>query len=186
MILICDSFAGDLIADIACYDLKRRPDLLIVMGTSLKIPGLKTLVKQLSASVRESKTGKCVFVNRTDVGKEWETVFDYHVVSDCDDVVQIVSAGVKELQDEAQKRKTQREKRERLKKVDKDSQVRIDDLLKSVKIATKASSVKVEPRRNGKRRHLSSFLSSVLLTPSLRIAISNSKIAIVIPKINLS
>lgn len=47
------------------------------MGTTLKIPGFKKLVKELSKAVR-SRGGIAVFVNREEMpSKEWQSVFDY-------------------------------------------------------------------------------------------------------------
>ncbi|KAI8807233.1 DHS-like NAD/FAD-binding domain-containing protein, partial [Cladochytrium replicatum] len=45
---------GDQIADAASFDMKRKPDFLIVMGTSLKVFGIKRLVKDLARCIRDS------------------------------------------------------------------------------------------------------------------------------------
>ncbi|GAA5897957.1 hypothetical protein JCM8208_003202 [Rhodotorula glutinis] len=78
------SSASDLIASLASSDLAGEPDLLLVAGTSLRIPGFKKLVKRFSARVGRSG-GLRVLVNREAVGKEWDGVFDYHFVGDVDD-----------------------------------------------------------------------------------------------------
>ncbi|GAA5941686.1 uncharacterized protein JCM15063_002641 [Sporobolomyces koalae] len=60
------------------------PDLLIVMGTSLKIPGFKKLVKEFAKAVK-AKGGLRILVNREEIkGQEWRDVFDYNVLSDSD------------------------------------------------------------------------------------------------------
>lgn len=47
------------------------------MGTSLKIPGFKKLVKEFSKAAK-ARGGICVFVNGDEIrSKEWDDVFDY-------------------------------------------------------------------------------------------------------------
>jgi NAD-dependent histone deacetylase SIR2 len=86
---------GDDIGCIQTADLAKKPDMLIIMGTSLKVHGLKRLVRDFARVVRQSapsvsspkkKTwaGKVVFVNRTPPSTEWADVIDYHVAGDTD------------------------------------------------------------------------------------------------------
>ncbi|KAJ3281240.1 hypothetical protein HK104_000124 [Borealophlyctis nickersoniae] len=88
---------GDQIADVTNYDLKRRPDLLIVMGTSLKIPGIKALIRALSKSVKTFDKGKVVFINNTEVSG-WDDVFDFHIIGKTDDVVKQLEREVEKLE----------------------------------------------------------------------------------------
>jgi NAD-dependent histone deacetylase SIR2 len=82
---------GETIGQLQVSDLKKKPDLMIVMGTSLKIPALKKFIKQ-AARIIHSKPGGCVvFVNKTSPTKEWEKVFDYEVLGDSDEWVQITN-----------------------------------------------------------------------------------------------
>ncbi|GJN90902.1 hypothetical protein Rhopal_003916-T1 [Rhodotorula paludigena] len=71
------SSASSRISSIASADLTAAPDLLLVAGSSLKIPGFKRLVKEFAKRVN-ANGGLCVLVNREPVGKEWDGVFDYH------------------------------------------------------------------------------------------------------------
>ncbi|CAO3616548.1 unnamed protein product [Mucor fragilis] len=88
---------GESIGQLQVNDLKKKPDLMIVMGTSLKIPALKKFIKQ-AARIIHSKPGGCVvFVNRTSPTKEWEKVFDYEVLGDSDEWVELTN---KKLLDE--------------------------------------------------------------------------------------
>ncbi|GAA5820682.1 hypothetical protein JCM11251_003110 [Rhodosporidiobolus azoricus] len=66
-------------------------DFLLVAGTSLKIPGFKSLVKYCARAVKR-QAGLCVIVNRETVGKEWEAIFDYHFVGDTDVFARRVSS----------------------------------------------------------------------------------------------
>ena len=69
--------------------------MLIIMGTSLKVHGLKKMVKEfaksihgLNSSPRDSKaktwTGKVIFVNKTPPAAEWADIIDYHVAGETD------------------------------------------------------------------------------------------------------
>ncbi|KAJ7109998.1 DHS-like NAD/FAD-binding domain-containing protein [Mycena epipterygia] len=85
---------GDDIGTIQCADVARNPDMLIIMGTSLKVHGLKKLVKEFAKTVHSSApsspskakkwSGKVVFVNRTPPAAEWAGIIDYHVVGETD------------------------------------------------------------------------------------------------------
>jgi NAD-dependent histone deacetylase SIR2 len=71
-----------------------------VLGTSLKVHGLKRLVKELAKSVHSLPVtaarphggrGRVVFVNKTPPqGAEWKGVFDYWVKGECDEWVKRV------------------------------------------------------------------------------------------------
>lgn len=75
------SAAASSIGSISIADLSASPDLLIVAGTSLRIPGFKKLVKEFSKAVR-ANGGISVFVNREEMSsREWQEVFDYQGAS---------------------------------------------------------------------------------------------------------
>ncbi|KAJ2725258.1 NAD-dependent deacetylase hst3 [Coemansia sp. Benny D115] len=88
---------SEVIGELSEYDLKRRPDLLIVIGTSLKIPGIKRMVKEMSRSVRacslkakRAGAGKAIFINRDEPPRGWEDVFDYYVSGDSDQAISLL------------------------------------------------------------------------------------------------
>lgn len=67
------------------------------MGTSLKVHGIKRLVKGFAKAVHdhvhsatrpssrsESYRGKVIFVNKTAPSSEWSHIIDYHVASETD------------------------------------------------------------------------------------------------------
>lgn len=75
--------------------------MLIIMGTSLKVHGLKKLVKDFARTVHQSLptgspknkkmwTGKVIFVNRTPPAGEWADIIDYHVAGETDTWVEKV------------------------------------------------------------------------------------------------
>ena len=94
---------GDDIGCIQTSDIARKPDMLIIMGTSLKVHGFKKLVKDFARAVHESAppptlppgpsplkksakslAGKVVFINKTAPGSEWDGIIDYHVAGETD------------------------------------------------------------------------------------------------------
>ena len=86
---------GDDIGSIQTSDIGRKPDMLIIMGTSLKVHGFKKLVKDFARAVHESASsssiksarsfaGKVIFVNKTAPGSEWDDIIDYHVAGETD------------------------------------------------------------------------------------------------------
>ncbi|CAH6722546.1 NAD-dependent histone deacetylase Hst3p [[Candida] jaroonii] len=77
-------------------DLKSKPDLLIIMGTSLKVDGVKKLVKSLAKSIHE-RGGKVIFVNKTPVNNSWENYIDYSILSDCDNFIKFLKQEIPDL-----------------------------------------------------------------------------------------
>ena len=79
---------GDEIGQIQAADVRKGPDLLIIMGTSLKVHGLKKLVKEFAKVTHARKgpktPGLVIFVNKTPPGSEWDGVIDYHIEGDTD------------------------------------------------------------------------------------------------------
>ncbi|KAI7834794.1 DHS-like NAD/FAD-binding domain-containing protein [Kickxella alabastrina] len=88
---------SEVIGALSEFDLKRRPDLLIVIGTSLKIPGIKRMVKEMSRCVRSCSlkakragAGKTIFINRDEPARGWEDVFDFYVSGDSDQAISLL------------------------------------------------------------------------------------------------
>ncbi|KAF7719405.1 Uncharacterized protein PECH_004900 [Penicillium ucsense] len=72
-------------------DIKSRPRVLVVAGTSLKIPGVRLLVKNLCKVIRGRKDGVTMFIsNEPPVGKEFEDCFDLVVQGSTDQVADLV------------------------------------------------------------------------------------------------
>ncbi|KAG5654697.1 hypothetical protein H0H81_007453 [Sphagnurus paluster] len=91
---------GDDIGNIQSADVMRKPDMLIIMGTSLKVHGLRKMVKEFAKTVHASASsnstnakpwqGKVIFVNKTPPASEWNDIIDYHVEGDTDSWVEKV------------------------------------------------------------------------------------------------
>lgn len=85
-----------LISPIITHDLSLYPDLLLIMGTSLRVHGLKVMVREFAKTVH-SRGGHVVFVNFTKPPESiWGDIIDYWVQWDCD-------AWVADLQDRVPK-----------------------------------------------------------------------------------
>lgn len=119
--------SGDIISQGINLDLNRgKPDFLIIMGTSLKVDGVKRVVKQVSKQVHE-RGGLVILVNKTKIAdSNWHGVIDYQICMDCDDWVMSLEDTVPDLfktQEQIDKlRKMKREasdirKKEKLKKM---------------------------------------------------------------------
>lgn len=74
---------GDSIAKIIAKDLKSNPDMLVIIGTTLQIPGVKKLVKDAATKVH-SKGGLVVLINASRLPKIWNSIIDVHLEGDCD------------------------------------------------------------------------------------------------------
>ncbi len=84
---------GDLIAEMLSSDLAKRPTMLLVIGTSLKVVGLKRMIKDLAKAVHtNSSDGLVVYMNKTEIQarSEWKGIFDYELVGECDQWVGLV------------------------------------------------------------------------------------------------
>ena len=81
---------ADVIGKAVQTDVRRRPDCVLVCGTSLKIPGFKAMVKKFAALAREQKNGKVIFVNMEPPTAEWRGVFDYHFQGATDSFCQLL------------------------------------------------------------------------------------------------
>ncbi|KAL2188075.1 DHS-like NAD/FAD-binding domain-containing protein [Thermothelomyces heterothallicus CBS 203.75] len=73
-----------LISPLVQHDLSLGPDMLLILGTSMRVHGLKVLVKEFAKAVHD-RGGKVVFVNFTKPPDSvWADIIDYWVQWDCD------------------------------------------------------------------------------------------------------
>lgn len=82
--------SADILGTITAHDLGLAPDVLLILGTSLHVHGLKVLVKEFAKSVRARSggKGKVIFVNLSKPSESiWKDVIDYWVSMDCDEWV---------------------------------------------------------------------------------------------------
>lgn len=82
--------ANTLLTPLIPFDAGSQPDVLIIMGTSLKVFGLQKIVRKFAHAVHAHKQskGRVIFVNRTRPAESmWDGIIDYYVSMDCDDWV---------------------------------------------------------------------------------------------------
>ena len=82
------------IGRVVTSDLRSRPDALIVVGTSLEIPGVKRIVKEMCGVVQGRKNGLTVWINRNTppLVPLFEDCWDLIVTGDCDSVARELSS----------------------------------------------------------------------------------------------
>jgi len=73
-------------------DLKSRPDAVIVVGTSLKVPGIRRLAKELCQVTRGRRGGFTAWINHDPepMGPDFKDCWDLVVRGECDDVARHV------------------------------------------------------------------------------------------------
>jgi len=78
----------DAIGAVTTADLKSRPDAVIVVGTSLKVPGVKRIAREMCQVTRGRKDGFTAWINNASepVGPEFKDCWDLVVRGDCDEV----------------------------------------------------------------------------------------------------
>jgi NAD-dependent histone deacetylase SIR2 len=75
---------AEMVGKLAEADISAAPDLMVIMGTSLRVHGLKVVVKQFAKAVH-AKGGQVIFINNTAPPESvWNDVIDVHVQMDCD------------------------------------------------------------------------------------------------------
>ncbi|EUC28920.1 hypothetical protein COCCADRAFT_40630 [Bipolaris zeicola 26-R-13] len=76
------------IGSCASYDMRMRPDAVIVAGTTLKVPGVRRIAREMCNIVRDRKDGVTIWLNNDPepVGKDLEDKWDLVVKGPCDEV----------------------------------------------------------------------------------------------------
>jgi NAD-dependent histone deacetylase SIR2 len=76
------------IGSCAAADMRLRPDAVIVAGTTLKVPGVRRIAREMCKIVRDRKDGVAVWINNDPepLGKELEDAWDLVVKGPCDEV----------------------------------------------------------------------------------------------------
>lgn len=83
----------DAIGQVSVSDIKSSPDAVIVVGTTLKIPGVRRMVKQLCSKARGKRNGLAVWINLDPQGPQgidFKDCFDLVVEGKADDVATLV------------------------------------------------------------------------------------------------
>lgn len=85
----------DSIGSVSNADLRTRPDAVIVVGTSCKIPGIRRIVREMCGVVRDRRDGLTVWINNDPVptGKDLESCWDLVVKGTADEVADRAGLG---------------------------------------------------------------------------------------------
>ncbi|CAG8796259.1 27028_t:CDS:2, partial [Gigaspora margarita] len=77
------------IGKIAAYN-QDKVDCLIIIGTSLRIPEVKCLIKKFTEAVHD-RNGYMIIANATNVvTKEWNEIIDYQIKGTCDEWIKLI------------------------------------------------------------------------------------------------
>ncbi|ETN46150.1 uncharacterized protein HMPREF1541_00334 [Cyphellophora europaea CBS 101466] len=78
------------IGAVTTADFRTRPDAVIVVGTSMKIPAVRRITAEMCKIVRDRKEGTTIWINRDPAppGKDLEDCWDLIVRGDADEVAQ--------------------------------------------------------------------------------------------------
>ncbi|KAI9655338.1 MAG: hypothetical protein M1821_005485 [Bathelium mastoideum] len=81
------------IGSVTQADLRKRPDALIVVGTTLKVPGVKRIVREMAKTVRGRRDGISIWINNDPepTGKEFENCWDLIVRGRSDEVARLAA-----------------------------------------------------------------------------------------------
>lgn len=76
------------IGSCAATDLRMRPDAVIVAGTTLKVPGIRRIAREMCNIVRDRKDGVAIWINNDPepLGVDLKNAWDLVVTGPCDEV----------------------------------------------------------------------------------------------------
>jgi NAD-dependent histone deacetylase SIR2 len=76
------------IGSCAATDLRLRPDAVIVAGTTLKVPGIRRIAREMCNTVRDRKDGVAIWINNDPepLGVDLKNAWDLVVTGPCDEV----------------------------------------------------------------------------------------------------
>lgn len=83
----------DAIGSVSQADLRKVPDAVIVVGTSLKVPGVRRIVKELCLATRSKRDGFTAWINLDPVplNPDMKDLWDLVVRGKCDDVASLLN-----------------------------------------------------------------------------------------------
>ncbi|RKF72819.1 NAD-dependent protein deacetylase hst4 [Golovinomyces cichoracearum] len=82
----------DAIGAVSCADITKGPDAVIVVGTSLQVPGIRRLAREMCLKTRARKNGFTAWINcdPEPTGADVKDCWDMVVRAECDDIARIV------------------------------------------------------------------------------------------------
>lgn len=82
---------SDRISQFARSDLRKGPDVILVAGTGLKVPGARTLVRELCHAAK-ARGSIAVWINEVSPPSGLNLTFDVVLQGDCDEAASIMSS----------------------------------------------------------------------------------------------
>ncbi|KAJ9134014.1 NAD-dependent protein deacetylase hst4 [Pleurostoma richardsiae] len=84
---------ADAIGAVSESDLRRVPDAVIVVGTSLKVPGVRRIVKEMCLATRAKRDGFTAWINLDPEpqGSDMKDLWDLVVRGKCDDIAELLN-----------------------------------------------------------------------------------------------
>jgi NAD-dependent histone deacetylase SIR2 len=81
------------IGAVTTADFRTRPDAVVVVGTSMKIPAVRRIVHEMCQIVRDRREGTTIWINRDPIppGKDLENLWDLVVKGDSDEVARLAA-----------------------------------------------------------------------------------------------
>ncbi|KAL6712965.1 NAD-dependent deacetylase hst3 [Lecanora helva] len=71
------------------HDIRREPDVILVAGTSLQVPGARIIVRELCRAAK-ARGGIAIWINKNPPASQFKTLFDVKLRGDCDDAVMML------------------------------------------------------------------------------------------------
>ncbi|KAF2271539.1 DHS-like NAD/FAD-binding domain-containing protein [Westerdykella ornata] len=141
------------IGSCASLDLRTRPDAVIVAGTTLKVPGVRRIAREMCAVARDRRDGVTVWINNDPepVGKDLANSWDLIVKGPCDEVARLAAMPrwddpitFKEITDDEVSQTKEKQKAVVMVPV---STPKKQTLLDRVQMPTPAASPRLEPKK---------------------------------------
>jgi NAD+-dependent protein deacetylase SIR2 len=87
------NFDENAIGAVSHSDLRAKPDAVIVVGTTVKVPGTRRIVREMCKSVKDRKNGLSIWINPDPEpsGKDMEGLWDLVVRGTCDEVARLAA-----------------------------------------------------------------------------------------------
>ncbi|KAL8722322.1 MAG: hypothetical protein Q9225_001170 [Loekoesia sp. 1 TL-2023] len=166
--------AADAVGSITAHDLSLAPDVLLILGTSLHVQGVRTLVKEFARCVhaRPKARGKVIFVNLSRPSESiWKDSIDYWVSMDCDAWIGSLRRhrpDIWQFQTELKARIAKKDV-QRLTKVSTPTKSKVADKDKTENVASTSSSSLPSPHRRTPGRPRSKPLAEIKSNEEYRI-----------------
>lgn len=143
----------DAIGNIMRADLRARPDAVLVVGTTLKVPGTRRLVKEMCQVARGRKDGLTAWINIDPEPKvpDFKDCWDLVVKSKCDNIARLVALPPWDCEIGDDYLVSKEQERERMSTPPSKLQVLLDGKPREVENAQAIPTPRASPRPSGRK-----------------------------------